>query len=299
MIDTHCHIDDPQYQPLSDYLRVQQEGGVEAIIVPATDAASSKSVLELCKTLNSKLSTEGRNQTTSLNYQLSNNRAPLGLRTLNLKIYPAIGLHPEEVGPDWQQQLDEIESLLFSTFNLSTKQLLSAINFQLSTITAIGEIGLDYHFSTEFKLEQQEAFRRQLRWAKALDLPVIVHLRDATEDGLRILAEENIHKGVLHCFSGSNETALKAIKMGFYLGIGGVITFKNCKLKDALVGVPLERLVLETDGPYMAPVPHRGERNESRWMSYVVDVLCEVYEVGKEEVDRQTTANAKALFNLN
>ena len=285
MIDTHCHIDDPQYQPLSDYIRAQQEGGVEAIIVPATDAASSKAVLELCKTLNSQL----LNQTATLNSKLS---------TLNY-LSPAIGLHPEEVGPDWQQQLDEIESLLFSTFNLSTKQLLSAINFQLSTITAIGEIGLDYHFSTEFKSEQQLAFRRQLRWAKELDLPVIVHLREATEDGLRILAEENIHKGVLHCFSGSHETAMQAVKMGLYLGIGGVITFKNCKLKDALVGVPLERLVLETDGPYMAPVPHRGERNESRWMSYVVDVLCEVYKVGQEEVDRQATANARALFNLN
>ncbi len=290
MIDTHCHIDDPQYQPLADYLRAQYEGGVEAIIVPATDAASSKQVLELCKTLNFKLSTKGRNQTTSFNFQLS---------TFNLKIYPAFGLHPEEVGPDWQQQLDEIESLLFSTFNLSTKQLLSTINYQLSTIKALGEIGLDYHFSTEFKLEQQDAFRRQLRWAKALDLPVIVHLRDATEDGLRILAEEDIHKGVLHCFSGSHETAMQAVKMGFYLGIGGVITFKNCKLKEALVGVPLDRLVLETDGPYMAPVPHRGERNESRWMSYVVDVLCEVYGEDKEVVDRQTTANAKALFNLN
>ncbi len=130
-------------------------------------------------------------------------------------------------------------------------------------------------------------------------MPVIVHLRDATEDGLRILEEEKICKGVLHCFSGSHETALKAIKMGFYLGVGGVITFKNCKLKDALVGIPLERLVLETDGPYMAPVPHRGERNESRWMTYVMNVLSEAYELSVEEVDKQTTANAKALFNLN
>ena len=268
MIDTHCHIDDPQYQPLEDYLRLQQEGGVEAIIVPATTASSSKQVLDLCKTLNSKLST--------LNYLL-----------------PAIGLHPEEVGLDWSHQLDEIESLL-STIH----HPLSTIHNPQSTLTAIGEIGLDYHFSTEFKSEQQEAFRRQLRWAKELDLPVIIHLRDATEDGLRILEQEDIHKGVLHCFSGSHETAMQAIKMGFYLGIGGVITFKNCKLKEALVGVPLERLVLETDGPYMAPVPHRGERNESRWMAYVVEVLCEVYGVSKEEVDRVTTANARALFGL-
>ena len=284
MIDTHCHIDDSQYQPLEDYLRQQQEGGVEAIIVPATDAASSKSVLELCKTLNSQL----LNQTATLNSKLS---------TLNY-LSPAIGLHPEEVSSNWQQQLDEIESLLFTTLNLCTRRLYSTLHSQLSTIKAIGEIGLDYHFSTEFKSEQQEAFRRQLHWAKAMDLPVIIHLRDATEDGLRILAEEDIHKGVLHCFSGSHETAMQAIKMGFYLGIGGVITFKNCKLKEALVGIPLDRLVLETDGPYMAPVPHRGERNESRWMSFVVEVLSEVYGVRKEEVDRVTTANARTLFSL-
>ena len=150
MIDTHCHIDDPQYQPLETYLRAQREGGVEAIVVPATNASSSKQVMDLCKTLNFKLS------------------------TLNLKTYPAVGLHPEEVGPDWSHQLDEIESLL------------STLNFQLSTIASIGEIGLDYHFSTEYKAEQQAAFRRQLGWAKELDLPVIIHLRDATEDGLKL-----------------------------------------------------------------------------------------------------------------
>lgn len=268
MIDTHCHIDDPQYAPLEDYLLSQYEGGVEAIIVPATNAASSKQVLTLCASLNAKHSI--------LNYLL-----------------PAIGLHPEEVGLDWSQQLDEIEPLLTSTSPTGALPLYSS-----TPIIAIGEIGLDYHFSTEFKAEQQEALRRQLYWAKKADLPVIIHLRDATEDGLRILEEEDIHKGVLHCFSGSHETAMKAIKMGFYLGIGGVITFKNCKLKETLVGIPLERLVLETDGPYMAPVPHRGERNESRWMNFVIDVLSDIYGVSKEEVDRVTTENAKRLFNL-
>ena len=265
MIDTHCHIDDPQYQPLEDYLHQQQDGGVETIIVPATDAASSQTIVTLCPTLNFKLS------------------------TLNLRTYPAVGLHPEEVGPDWKQQLDEIEPLLTPT----PLPLYSSI-----PIIAIGEIGLDYHFSTEFKQEQQMALRRQLRWAKTNDLPVIIHMRDATEDCLRILEEEHIHNGVLHCFSGSHEIALRAIQMGFYLGIGGVITFKNCKLKETLVGIPLERLVLETDGPYMAPVPHRGERNESRWIIYVMEALAQVYQVDLEKIDRVTTANAKTLFRI-
>ena len=278
MIDTHCHIDDPQYQPLEDYLHQQQDGGVEAIIVPATDAASSKAVLELCKTLNSKL----LNQTATLHSKPS---------TLSY-LYPAIGLHPEEVGPDWEQQLDKIESISAAVLQRS------GLSAQRSPIVAIGEIGLDYHFSTEFKQEQQMALRRQLRWAKTNDLPVIIHMRDATEDCLRILEEEHIHNGVLHCFSGSHEIALNAIQMGFYLGIGGVITFKNCKLKETLVGIPLERLVLETDGPYMAPVPHRGERNESRWIIYVMEALAQVYQVNLEKIDRVTTANAKTLFRI-
>ena len=263
MIDTHCHIDDPQYQPLAEYLRTQYEGGVEAIIVPATTAASSKEVLELC----SISSPSGGGWEGAL--------------------YAALGLHPEEVGSDWSQQLDEIESLLHSTLH----------NPQ-STLKALGEIGLDYHFSTQFKTEQQSAFRRQLGWAKQWDLPVIIHSRDATEDCLRILREEDIHWGVMHCFSGSHETAEQVLKQGLYLGIGGVITFKNCKLREALVGIPLERLVLETDGPYMAPVPHRGERNESRWIHYVMEVLAEVYQCPIERIDEVTTANAKALFRL-
>ncbi len=284
MIDTHCHIDDLQYQPLEQYLLTQQEGGVEAIIVPATDAASSKQVLTLCNTLNSQLSTTLHSKLSTLNY-----------------LSPAIGLHPEEVTPHWSSQLDEIESLL-STLNYSpqgaTSRLLSTLNSPLSTIRAIGEIGLDYHFSTDYKTEQQAAFRRQLCWAKQYHLPVIIHSRDATEDCLRLLREEDIHCGVMHCFSGSHETAQQIVQMGFYLGVGGVITFKNCKLKEALKGIDLERLVLETDGPYMAPVPHRGERNESRWMRYVMDVLAQVYDCSVEHIDEVTTANAKALFDL-
>ncbi len=266
MIDTHCHIDDEQYAPLAEYLLTQQAGGVEAIIVPATTAASSQQVLELCS-LSSPLrgGWEG-------------------------SIYPAIGLHPEEVGPDWSQQLDEIESM----YNNPTPLPL----YSPTPLVAIGEIGLDYHFSTDFKAEQQLAFRRQLGWAKQWDLPVILHSRDATEDCLRILREEDIHFGVMHCFSGSHETAELVLKQGLYLGIGGVITFKNCKLRESLVGIPLERLVLETDGPYMAPVPHRGERNESRWMRYVMEVLAEVYQCPVERIDEVTTANAKALFRL-
>ena len=127
----------------------------------------------------------------------------------------------------------------------------------------------------------------------------MIHSRDATEDTLKILREFPAVKGVMHCFSGSHEVAEQVVKMGYYLGIGGVLTFKNCKLAEHLVGIPLEALVLETDAPYMAPVPYRGKRNESRWMRYVAERLAQVYDCSVEYVIEQTTANAKALFGIN
>ena len=161
---------------------------------------------------------------------------------------------------------------------------------------AIGEIGLDYHWDVSFKEQQHEALREQMRWAEQWNLPVMIHSRDATEDTLNILREFPTVKGVMHCFSGSHEVAEQVVKMGYYLGIGGVLTFKNCKLAEHLVGIPLERLILETDAPYMAPVPHRGKRNESKWMWHVVERLAEVYQCSVEHVNEVTTANAKALF---
>ncbi|MBR4431714.1 MAG: TatD family hydrolase, partial [Paludibacteraceae bacterium] len=160
------------------------------------------------------------------------------------------------------------------------------------------EIGLDYYWDTTYKAEQQEVFRQQLALAAELDLPVMIHNREATEDTLRILKEAQGIRGVVHCFNGSKETAQQVLNMGFYLGIGGVLTFKNCKLFETLEVVPLERVVLETDGPYLAPTPFRGQRNESRLMIYVVNRLAEIYQTTPEEVIAITTKNAKTLFNI-
>ena len=192
--------------------------------------------------------------------------------------YPALGFHPQEVKEDWKAQWTLIEA---------------AIREHRDKLVAIGEIGLDYYWDTTFKAEQQELLR--------------------TEDTLRILREAQMAHGtspngkltgVIHCFNGSRETAQQILDMGFYLGIGGVITFKNCKLADTLAGderfapVPLERLLLETDGPYLAPTPFRGQRNESRLMSYVVERLAQVYNCSPEAIIEATTANAKALFGI-
>lgn len=251
MIDTHCHIDDPQYvtcgEGLDAFILSQQQNGVEKILVPGVDSSSIRPVLDVCRTYPGYL-------------------------------YPAIGLHPENVKEDYLEQLTLLHSALSSEY------------------IAIGEIGLDYHFDTTFREEQQAAFREQMRWAEQWNLPVMIHSRDATEDGLAILREFPHVTGVMHCFSGSNETAKQIVKMGYYLGIGGVLTFKNCKLKDHLASIPLERIVLETDAPYMAPVPHRGERNESRWMCFVRDLLAEIYGVTAEKIDEITTENAYNLF---
>ena len=253
MIDTHCHIDDPQYaEDLSAFLDQQKADGVEAMYVPGVDASSVKNVLEIC------------------------NRYPDYL-------FPALGLHPENVKEDWREQLQVLKN---------------AVDARMSTqpLIAIGEIGLDYHWDVTFKAEQQEALREQLRWAEQYGLPVMIHSRDAAEDTLKILHEFPNVRGVMHCFSGSHEVAKQVVEMGYYLGIGGVITFKNCKLAEHLVGIPLERLVLETDAPYMAPVPYRGKRNESRWMWHVVERLAQIYNCSPEHINEVTTANARALF---
>lgn len=251
MIDTHCHIDDPQYTDGFDlFIQTQQQAGVERILVPGVNVDNIQAVIDVCK------------------------RYPDYL-------LPAIGLHPEEIKDDYQVALDTLYQSL-----------------DMHPYIAIGEIGLDYHFDTTYKQQQQDALRIQLQWAKDRNLPVMIHSRDAIEDTLHILQSVDNLKGVFHCFSGSHESAQQIIKMGFYLGIGGVITFKNCKLADNLHGIPLERIVLETDAPYMAPVPHRGKRNESRWMTFVVDRLAEVYNCSQEYVIQTTNANAKLLFNL-
>ena len=264
MIDTHCHIDDPCYlQDLDAVIRRQKEGGVEIILVPGVNLESCTSVPELCS------------------------RYPEYLR-------PALGLHPEDVKADWQEVLGKIRETVFHYSELFPKS---------SPLVAIGEVGLDYHFSTEFKAEQHVVFRKQLEWALELNLPVMVHSRDATEDTLRIIREyyENSSErltGVMHCYSGSKEIAKEYVKMGWKLGVGGVLTFKNSKLPETLRDIPLESLVLETDAPYMAPVPHRGEVNESRWMMYVAEKLAEVYAMEKKDIIETTNRTAKALFCL-
>lgn len=194
-------------------------------------------------------------------------------------MYGAIGIHPEEVD---NYSLDDIK---FIEKNLNNKK-----------IVAIGEIGLDYHYSKENKEKQIKLFELQLDIANKYKVPVIIHSRDATEDTINILRKYNI-KGVIHSFSGSLETAKIYIKRGFLLGINGVVTFKNCNLKDILVNIGLNNIILETDSPYLTPVPYRGKQNNPSHILDIAKYISEIFNVSLEEVSKITTKNVLDLYN--
>ena len=198
--------------------------------------------------------------------------------------YPMIGLHPTELGADYNSVLDRMYRLLKSD----------------DRFVAIGEVGLDFYWDDTRKEEQKDVFRRQIEWALETGLPLVIHSRSAFDDLYSIMDEyrERGLKGVSHCFSGTEYEAQKLLSFdGFYLGIGGVLTYKKSTLPEVLETIPLERIVLETDSPYLAPVPKRGKRNESSYVPYVADFLADIYGCTVEQVAKITTANARNLFS--
>ena len=167
-------------------------------------------------------------------------------------------------------------------------------------IYAIGEIGIDLYWDKTFLEEQKTAFRLQIALAKEHSLPIVIHCREAFEEVFEVLESEKDKQlfGIFHCFSGNKEQAERAISFGLKLGIGGVVTFKNGKLDTFLNEIPLENIVLETDAPYLAPVPFRGKRNESSYLPYIVKKLAEIYNLSENEIINQTTKNAKEIFSI-
>ncbi len=198
------------------------------------------------------------------------------------------GLHPTSVKEDFEKELAHVHDRLFST------------NHQLTPFVAVGEIGMDLYWDRTFEAEQREVFRRQMLWAEELDLPVALHIRKAHNEVFGLLRDLNSHVycGVMHCFGGSVQEAMRAIEMGFHLGIGGVVTFKNATLAEVVKAVPLERLLLETDAPYLSPVPHRGQRNESAYIPIIAQRIAELKGITFDEVAEVTTASARTLFRL-
>ncbi len=194
------------------------------------------------------------------------------------------GLHPTSVKEDFEQELSLVKQRLDSC----------------STFVAIGEIGMDLYWDRTFEAEQKEVLRRQMQWAVERDLPVALHIRKAHNEVFSLLREmgRSAYRGVMHCFGGSVQESQRAVEMGFYLGIGGVVTFKNATMAEVVKAIPLERLLLETDAPYLSPVPHRGQRNESAYIPLIANQVAVLKGVSVEQVAEQTTENARRLFCL-
>ena len=211
-------------------------------------------------------------------------RMTIALAKTYPNVYAAVGVHPSEIEEmndaflDWMKEQAKWEKTV-----------------------AIGEIGLDYYWEKDKEAQENQRywFARQLQLAKQVNLPVIVHSRDAAEDTMQVMKENGASEiqGVIHCYSYSKQMALEFIKMGYYIGVGGVITFKNAKkLVETVEAIPLERILIETDCPYLAPEPYRGKRNSSLYLPYVVEKIAEIKGVSKEEVERVTEENAYQLF---
>lgn len=195
-------------------------------------------------------------------------------------VYVTIGYHPEYADTVTESDLDYLKSLLGE-----------------KKVVGIGEIGLDYHYTKENKDKQIWLFEEQLKIAESLNFPVVIHSRDATMDTINILKKYKV-KGIIHCFSGSLETANIYISMRFLLGIGGVVTFKNSKLKDVVREIPLESIVLETDSPYLTPVPYRGKVNSSKYLVYIAQEISNIKGIDITEVSEITSKNALGLFDF-
>jgi TatD DNase family protein len=197
--------------------------------------------------------------------------------------FPMMGLHPCSVDQHVEAHLFQIQKW-----------------FKKRKFYAIGEIGLDYYWSTEFKAEQIRAFRMQIQWAIQQDLPIVIHSRNSNEDVIAILKEMKHPRlrGIFHCFGGNAAQAAEVVDLGFLLGIGGVLTFKNGGLDKAIEDIPLTHLVLETDAPYLAPVPYRGKRNESFYILEVARKLAELKKVGLNQLAEITTQNAQRVFGM-
>lgn len=269
IVDTHTHLDGEEFdEDRSEVILRAKEAGVGMVFLPAIDVKTSEAVL--------KLSHEYPGYA-----------------------YPMIGLHPEEVKADWKEQLKKIEVILDE--HLTAVDGLNGIKYK-SDYIAIGEIGLDFYWSREFEKEQLEAFEKQVEWSCETGLPLMIHCRKAQNEMLHILRKwkDKLPGGVFHCFTGNQQEAKELLEYdNFVLGIGGVSTFKSSHLREDLpAAVPLERIVLETDSPYMAPVPYRGKRNESAFVVQVMKTLATAYGVSEEEVAKVTNQNVERVFGV-
>jgi TatD DNase family protein len=264
--DTHAHIYLDEFDKDRDkVLERAFEAGVHHIFLPNIDSGSIEQLLNCIQ---------------------GNRHKAIGIRNpesaiRNPEIYPLMGLHPGSVKEDYREELRRIEQEL-----------------ENGSYCGIGEIGIDLYWDKTFRTQQEEVFSRQLDLAVDLDLPVVIHTRNSFDIAADIVESKRnpALKGIFHCFSGNLAQAKRAVKLGFLLGIGGVVTYKNSGLRDIVHQISLDHLVLETDAPYLPPVPHRGERNEPAWIPVIAQKIAEIKNTSLETVAEVTTRNAIELF---
>ena len=262
-IDTHTHIDGEEFKDdLDEVIARAREAGAKYLFVPGINWDSIATMQAVC------------------------NKYP-GY------VFQMLGLHPEDVKEDYNEVLDKMHHVLTST--LERNQAPTSDSY-----IAIGEVGLDYYWSREFEKEQLKAFERQVEWSIETRLPLMIHCRKAQNEMIHLLRpyEKELPGGVFHCFTGNQKEAIELLQFDrFVLGVGGVCTFKKSHLPEDLpAAVPLDRIVLETDSPYMAPTPNRGQRNEPSFVPFVIRKLAEAYQTSDDEVARITTATAEKMF---
>lgn len=268
IINTHSHIYDEAFD--ADREEVFQralEAGVEMLLLPNCDEKSIAPMMEF--------------------YEKHSD---------NVRVM--MGLHPEEVKEDYKTKLSLIENEVPRICDARND---SGVSVDIhNPMVGIGEIGLDFYWDDTFKKEQVEVLSEQLHWAKDLGLAVSIHTRNAFHEMFKVLDHEQDGRlaGVMHCFNGTYDEAKTALSYGFHLGLGGVITYKNCGVKEFLAEIPMEKIVLETDDPYLPPVPYRGQRNEPAYIVKTAEKVAEIYGVTTEEVCKITTENAIKLFKL-
>jgi TatD DNase family protein len=278
LIDTHCHLYLEEFEmELNDLIQRAQHYGVDKIFLPAIDSETHQRLIHLSE------------------FEVRNPQSAI-------RILPMMGLHPCSVKENFEEELKLVEQHL----NSGTK------------FYAVGEIGLDYHWDLSFKEQQLIAFEKQIEMAISRNLPIVIHSRKSTQDCIDVVkkfapypqllskgrGEEKplptkTLKGIFHCFGGTVEEARQIIDLGFYLGIGGVVTYKNSGLKEVLQQLSLENLVLETDAPYLTPVPHRGKRNEPAYIKLVAESVAFALGKSYEEVAEITSRNALRVFQMN
>lgn len=214
-------------------------------------------------------------------YDIKNNKEVIDIANRYDNIYLSIGFHPSEANVITDNDINNLKEQIKNN----------------KKVIAIGEIGLDYHWEKDNKDKQKELFKKQINLAKELNLPIVVHSRDAFQDTYDILKEAN-HRGVIHCFSGNIENAKMYANLGYYFGIGGVLTFKNTNLRETVKEMPVDRILLETDSPYLAPTPHRGEQNEPKYIPIIAEELAKIYGKSVNEIGFITTRNVCDVFNI-